>query len=75
MNPLEAHKKLLKILPVRTHVVRDDPPKNGKHPKIRRPVIAFGRRYKSIADAARATGKSRQFIYWRVTKGKECRYA
>ena len=72
MNPLEAHKKLLKILPVRTHLAIDDPKPKHRPGKA---VIAFGKRYPNIGEAARALGRSRQFIRWRILTGKECRYA
>ena len=72
MNPLEAHKKLLKILPVRTHLAIDDPkPTRGD----KRAVIVFGKRYRNMGEAARATGRTRQSIRWRVLHGSDCGYA
>lgn len=85
MTPEQAavHKKLMETLPVRTHHPQDDVIplrvwgqgyKKGIHPKKRRPVVAYGKRYASLVEAAKAIGKSRQRVYQLVMKGQDCFY-
>ena len=72
MSALKAHAKLLKQLPVRTHICQDEGPPPKQH---KRPVVVFGVRYESIHAAARATGLSAQAVHGRVMRGSDCYYA
>lgn len=75
----EVHERLSAHLVKHEHVraPEEKPSKHahGKHSKAKRAVIVDGVRYESLSAASRATGISRQLIYWRIHNSKSASYA
>lgn len=68
MSPLDVHERLLKILPVRVHLIQDECQKLTQG-KTRRVKIG-NRIYESLKKASVAQGVSVHYIYRMIDDGR-----